>query len=116
MLGIIAQVLQPPAIEGGQGDQHRDQPQVEIQRDAHDQGLTNELDARPGEKAAPQFYRRIREQVVFPCSFQLSEAQAQGVGMAGLWMVVGYLDLLQAEGRVMVETIDGVWHFRVNDS
>ena len=37
------------------------------------------------------------------------------VGMAGLWMVVGYLDLLQAEGRVTVETIDGVWHFQVTD-
>ena len=41
--------------------------------------------------------------------------RAQAVGMAGLWMVVGYLDLLQAEGRVTVETIDGVWHFHVND-
>jgi glyoxylase-like metal-dependent hydrolase (beta-lactamase superfamily II) len=44
---------------------------------------------------------------------QLYGARARQVGMAGLWMVVGYLDLLQAEARVMVETVDGVWHFRV---
>jgi glyoxylase-like metal-dependent hydrolase (beta-lactamase superfamily II) len=30
---------------------------------------------------------------------------------AGLWMLIGYLDLLEAEGVVVVETIDGVWHF-----
>ncbi len=41
--------------------------------------------------------------------------RAQGVGMAGLWMVVGYLDLLEAEGRVTAETADRVWHFHVND-
>ncbi len=44
---------------------------------------------------------------------QLYGARAAQVGMAGLWMVVGYLDLLQAEGRVTVETVDGVWHFRL---
>lgn len=38
--------------------------------------------------------------------------RAQNVGMAGLWMVVGYLDLLEAEGRVTVETKDRVWHYR----
>ncbi|MCX6050105.1 MAG: MBL fold metallo-hydrolase [Chloroflexi bacterium] len=43
---------------------------------------------------------------------QLYGARAQQVGMAGLWMVVGYLDLLQAEGRLTVETINNVWHFR----
>ncbi|CAN5786643.1 MBL fold metallo-hydrolase [soil metagenome] len=42
---------------------------------------------------------------------QLYGARAAQVGMAGLWMVVGYLDLLQAEGRVTVETIRNVWHF-----
>ncbi len=39
--------------------------------------------------------------------------RARMVGLAGVWMVVGYLDLLQAEGRVAVDTIDGVWRYRV---
>ena len=30
-----------------------------------------------------------------------------------LWMVVGYLDLLKAEGTVLEQEIDGVWHYRV---
>lgn len=30
---------------------------------------------------------------------------------AGLWMLVGYLDLLQAEGAIEERTIDGVWHY-----
>lgn len=34
---------------------------------------------------------------------------------AGLWMLVGYLDLLKAEQAVTEETVDGVWHYRVND-
>lgn len=32
---------------------------------------------------------------------------------AGLWMLIGYLDLLLAEGEINVETVDGVWHFEV---
>lgn len=32
---------------------------------------------------------------------------------AGLWMLIGYLDLLQAEGRIDVETVDGVWQYDV---
>ncbi len=31
---------------------------------------------------------------------------------AGLWMLIGYLDLLQAEGAIVQETINGVWHFK----
>jgi glyoxylase-like metal-dependent hydrolase (beta-lactamase superfamily II) len=34
---------------------------------------------------------------------------------AGLWMIVGYLDLLQAEGRVQEEVVDGVWRYTVMD-
>lgn len=34
---------------------------------------------------------------------------------AGLWMIIGYLDLLQAEGAITVETIDGVWKYYVNE-
>lgn len=30
---------------------------------------------------------------------------------AGLWMLIGYLDLLLAEQAIMVETVDGVWHY-----
>ena len=33
---------------------------------------------------------------------------------AGLWMLIGYLDLLQAEGQVGVEIVDGVWQYYVN--
>ena len=32
---------------------------------------------------------------------------------AGLWMVVGYLDILQAEGMVDMVSIDGVWHYNL---
>lgn len=30
---------------------------------------------------------------------------------AGLWMLMGYLDLLEAEGSIEQRTIDGVWHY-----
>ena len=30
---------------------------------------------------------------------------------AGLWMLLGYLDLLLADGAIRHETIDGVWHY-----
>jgi glyoxylase-like metal-dependent hydrolase (beta-lactamase superfamily II) len=30
---------------------------------------------------------------------------------AGLWMLMGYLDLLQAEGEIELRTINGVWHY-----
>jgi glyoxylase-like metal-dependent hydrolase (beta-lactamase superfamily II) len=30
---------------------------------------------------------------------------------AGLWMLIGYLDLLQLDGAVEQKTIDGIWHF-----
>ena len=33
---------------------------------------------------------------------------------AGLWMLIGYLDLLLAEGKIGVETVDGVWRYSVN--
>lgn len=37
-------------------------------------------------------------------------------GMVGLWMVLGYLDLLRAEGRVS-ETIEGrVWYYSASES
>jgi glyoxylase-like metal-dependent hydrolase (beta-lactamase superfamily II) len=34
---------------------------------------------------------------------------------AGLWMLIGYLDLLQAEGAVIQETVEGVWRYYVNE-
>lgn len=37
--------------------------------------------------------------------------QPPGMRLTGLWMLVGYLDLLLAEGLVREEIIDGVWHF-----
>jgi glyoxylase-like metal-dependent hydrolase (beta-lactamase superfamily II) len=42
---------------------------------------------------------------------RLYGARAAVVGLAGLWMVVGYLDLLVADGRATVEVQDGVWHY-----
>jgi len=30
---------------------------------------------------------------------------------AGLWMLIGYLDLLLAEQAIVVEMVDGVWHY-----
>ena len=30
---------------------------------------------------------------------------------AGLWMLIGYLDLLEAEGTISVKTVDRVWQF-----
>ncbi len=35
------------------------------------------------------------------------------VNMAGLWMLVGYLDLLQEEGLVKMEVQDGLWWYQV---
>jgi glyoxylase-like metal-dependent hydrolase (beta-lactamase superfamily II) len=32
---------------------------------------------------------------------------------AGLWMAIGYLDLLKAEGEVEEEESNGVWHYRL---
>lgn len=34
---------------------------------------------------------------------------------AGLWMLIGYLDLLLAEGAITRSTVDGVWHFNIAD-
>ncbi|RIK43265.1 MAG: hypothetical protein DCC55_06165 [Chloroflexi bacterium] len=39
-------------------------------------------------------------------------ARASAVGPAGLWMVVGYLDLLAGERRLTVDEADGVWRYR----
>jgi glyoxylase-like metal-dependent hydrolase (beta-lactamase superfamily II) len=33
------------------------------------------------------------------------------VRFAGLWMLIGYLDLLLAEDAIRQETVDGVWHY-----
>ena len=33
-------------------------------------------------------------------------------GLAGLWMLVGYTDLLLAEGRITCEVVENVWTFR----
>lgn len=35
--------------------------------------------------------------------------------LVGLWMLVGYLDLLEGEGRIVNEAPDGVWRFRANE-
>ena len=37
--------------------------------------------------------------------------RAPALRFAGLWMIVGYLDLLQTEGRAQETEIDGVWHY-----
>jgi glyoxylase-like metal-dependent hydrolase (beta-lactamase superfamily II) len=34
---------------------------------------------------------------------------------AGLWMLIGYLDLLLEENAIRQETINGVWHFLIDD-
>ncbi|MCP5097865.1 MAG: MBL fold metallo-hydrolase [Chloroflexi bacterium] len=34
---------------------------------------------------------------------------------AGLWMLVGYLDLLKVDGRIEEKTINGVWHYYKKD-
>ena len=34
---------------------------------------------------------------------------------AGLWMLVGYLDLLLGNGRISQKTVDGVWHFEAGN-
>ncbi len=35
--------------------------------------------------------------------------------LAGLWMLIGYLDLLLADGAVSRRKIDGVWHYKSMD-
>ncbi|MCB0132328.1 MAG: hypothetical protein KDD78_15815, partial [Caldilineaceae bacterium] len=34
------------------------------------------------------------------------------VNMAGLWMLIGYLDLLQQEGRVRMTQENGLWRYQ----
>jgi glyoxylase-like metal-dependent hydrolase (beta-lactamase superfamily II) len=34
-----------------------------------------------------------------------------GLRLTGMWMLVGYLDLLEIEGAVSRREIDGVWHY-----
>jgi glyoxylase-like metal-dependent hydrolase (beta-lactamase superfamily II) len=43
---------------------------------------------------------------------QIYGARAALVGPAGLWMTVGYLDLLLAEGRVAVQRAAKLWRYR----
>jgi len=43
---------------------------------------------------------------------KLYPASAGGVNLAGLWMLIGYLDLLISEQRVAVEEIDSIWRYR----
>ncbi len=43
---------------------------------------------------------------------KLYPASAGGVNLAGLWMLIGYLDLLIDERRVAVEEIDSIWRYR----
>jgi glyoxylase-like metal-dependent hydrolase (beta-lactamase superfamily II) len=40
-------------------------------------------------------------------------SRANSVGAAGLWMVVGYLDLLVGEGQLRVDESDGLWRYRI---
>ncbi len=43
---------------------------------------------------------------------KLYPSAAGGVNLAGLWMLIGYLDLLIGEQRVAVEEMDGIWRYR----
>jgi glyoxylase-like metal-dependent hydrolase (beta-lactamase superfamily II) len=40
--------------------------------------------------------------------------QPPGSRTVGLWMLVGYLDLLIADGLIRQDEIDGIWHYRPN--
>ena len=75
VLGVVAQPLQPAAVERRQRDHDRHQPQAEGERDDDDQGLPQELDARPGEQAAAQFHGRFGEKGVLPVTFQPAETE-----------------------------------------
>ncbi len=39
--------------------------------------------------------------------------QPRGVRLTGLWMLVGYLDLLMQDGLVVEQARDGIWHYTV---
>jgi glyoxylase-like metal-dependent hydrolase (beta-lactamase superfamily II) len=47
---------------------------------------------------------------------QMYRDRARQAGPAGLWMVVGYLDLLVAEGEVTVDGVNGLWRYEVVDA
>jgi glyoxylase-like metal-dependent hydrolase (beta-lactamase superfamily II) len=47
---------------------------------------------------------------LFPAMY--GDRASEGNFMPAVWMLLGYTDLLQAEGRVAVEEIGGVWYYR----
>ena len=57
----------------------------------------------------------VREGVssLFELFVLMYPGRAERVGLAGIWMVVGYLDLLQSEGLVGVAVQNGHWSYRV---
>ena len=48
---------------------------------------------------------------VYDLTAQLYSTQPPELRFAGMWMTVGYLDLLKAEKRIIEQEIDGVWQY-----
>ena len=48
--------------------------------------------------------------------FRMYPGSKERPNLAGLWMLIGYLDMLIAEARVVVDDDDGVWRYRVAGS
>ncbi|MCP4420874.1 MAG: MBL fold metallo-hydrolase [Chloroflexi bacterium] len=70
-----------------------------------------------------RIYRRKKEalalieqncQTAFTIMNQMYAHLPSTFRLAGLWMLIGYLDLLQAEDKIVVKTVDGVWNYYVN--
>lgn len=62
-----------------------------------------------------QCYRFVAEgtETALHLMFRMYPGSKERPNLAGLWMLIGYLDILIAEGRVVVDDDAGVWHYRV---
>ena len=66
VLGFVAQPLKPPAVEGSERDNHRQHPQLEVERHPHESRVPDQQHPCPTREAPALLEARAREQVFFP--------------------------------------------------
>ena len=75
VLSVVAEVLQPPAVERRERDEDRHHPLAAPDRYADEKGVTHEQNPRPVEQPAPLFRVRRRKQSVLPIAFDPSQTE-----------------------------------------